>query len=162
MAEIKFESPRPQRLLPPKEWVERQLGNLKAVGETNYKVRVRMPKRMPIDTALERKERYKNEMKKALEEGRWEIGLEAASNEEWLGYTLGIGAGRLVDGVTMREPEVRQFVDNWHPLLSDHVSKIDQMKVDTLADRKEKMIANMEGLAALHGAVKKKIAGRPG
>jgi hypothetical protein len=72
--------------------------------------------------------------------------------DEWYNYSLNIGKGRLVDGVVKREKEVHDFVNSWQPLLLDHLSKIDQMPTVTLKDRVNKAVANIEGLAALHGA----------
>jgi len=147
-----------QRLLPPEEWRKRQIGNLKDVGERNYRQRVPIPKRDPIAAGIDAEDKWENEIKKAIERKSRVTGLKATTGDEWLGYTLNIGAGRLVEGVTKREPEVRDFIDNWHPLLSDHLAKVDKMSVVTLKDRIDKATANIEGLAALHGQVKEKLA----
>jgi hypothetical protein len=61
----------------------------------------------------------------------------------------------LVDGVVKREPKVAKFLGKWQPLLKSHVDKLDTMANATLADRKSKMLANVDGLVALHGAAKK-------
>jgi len=147
-----------QRLLPPDQWRKRQLENLKAVGETNYKQRVVIPKKSPIEAGIAAEDRYANEIKKAVDEKRRVVGLQATSGDEWLGYTLTIGAPRLVDGVVKREPEVKDFIDNWQPMLADHLTKVDPMPTTTLRERIDKAVSNIEGLAALHGAVKKKLA----
>jgi len=147
-----------QRLLPPAEWRKRQLDTLKDVGERNYRQRVPIPKRDPIEAGIAAEDRYAAEVKKAIDEKRRVTGLQATDSTEWLGYTLAIGAPRLVEGVTGREPEVREFIDTWHPMLMDHLAKIDPMPKVTLRDRIDKAVSNIEGLAALHGAVKKKLA----
>jgi len=147
-----------QRLLPPAEWRKRQLDTLKDVGERNYRQRVPIPKRDPIEAGIAAEERYAAEIKKAIDEKRRVTGLQATDSTEWLGYTLAIGAPRLVEGVTGREPEVREFIDTWHPMLSDLLVKIDPMTTATLRDRIDKAVATIEGLAALHGAVKRKLA----
>jgi len=147
-----------QRLLPPEQWRKRQLDNLKDVGERNYRQRVPIPRKDPIEAGIAAEDRYANEIKKAIEEKRRVTGLAATSGDEWLSYTLAIGAGRLVDGVVKREPEVREFVDTWHPMLSDLLTKVDPMSTATLRDRIDKAVATIEGLAALHGAVKRKLA----
>jgi len=147
-----------QRLLPPDQWRKRQIDNLRDVGERNYRQRVPIPRKDPIEAGILAEERYANEVKKAIEEKRRVIGLQATSGEEWLGYTLNIGAGRLVEGVTKREPEVREFVDTWHPMLSDLLTKIDPLSTAVLRERIDKAVTTIEGLAALHGAVKRKLA----
>jgi len=149
----------PQRLLPPDQWRKRQIDTLKAVGEANYKQRVPIAKKDPIEAGIAAEDRYANEVKKAIDEKRRVTGLQATSADRWLAYALDIGAGRLVEGVTKREAEVKRFVDNWHPLLSDLIAKVDPMSIATLRERIDKAVATIEGLAALHGAVKKKLAG---
>jgi len=141
----------PQRLLPPDKWRERQLENLKKVGKTNYETRLPLAKRDPITAAIAAKEKWWNQLEVAHEEDRFGLALQDTSAQEWLTYGIKIGADRLVGGVTMREPEVKSFIDRWTPLLMDHLAKIDPMKTVTLDDRIEKMEKNARGLAALHG-----------
>jgi len=147
-----------QRLLPPEQWRKRQLDTLRDVGERNYRQRVPIPKKDPIEAGIAAEDKYANEIRKAIEEKRRVTGLEATDSTEWLGYTLNIGAGRLVGGMTKREPEVKEFIDTWQPMLLDHLAKIDPMAVVTLRDRIDKAVSNIEGLAALHGGVKKRLA----
>jgi len=146
----------PQRLLPPDKWRERQLENLRRVGRKNYETKVPISKRDPIEAAIAAEEKWWTELEVAREQRRRVVGLQDTNVQEWLGYTLKIGADRLVDGVTMREPEVKGFIDRWHPLLSDHLAKIDPLSTITLDDRVEKAEKNIRGLAALHGAFKKR------
>lgn len=142
------------RLLPPDEWRGKQIAALKAVGEANYRTRVQIPKKSPIKAGIAAEARYASEMRKVLDEKRRKKGLSVVTDDEWLGYTLAIGAPRLVEGVTKREPKVKKFIDAWHPMLREHLSKVDPMATTTLKDRVNKAVANMEGLAALHGAWK--------
>jgi len=141
----------PQRLLPPDKWRERQLENLRRIGKRNYETRVPLAKADPIAAGIAAEEKWWAQLEVAKEQKRRIVGLQDTNAQEWLGYTLKIGADRLVDGVTLREPEVKGFIDRWHPLLSDHLTKIDPMSTVTLDERIEKAEANIRGLAALHG-----------
>jgi hypothetical protein len=60
-----------------------------------------------------------------------------------------------VPGVTKREKEVRDFVGAWNPMLLTHLSEIDKLPVTTLAERVQKAVKNIEGLAALKGKWRK-------
>jgi len=142
------------RLLPPEEWKKRQIGNLRAVGEANYRQGISMPKKDPIAAGIEAEEKWANEIKKAIEKGLRKIGLQATNMSEWYQYAVNIGAPALVDGVVKREAKVDKFLKAWHPLLTDHVAKLDAMKVVTDKDAEEKMLANLRGLKALHGVWK--------
>jgi len=148
--------PVPTRLLPPKDWIEKQIGTLEAVGETNYRIRVKIPKKLPISEGVKAQPKYEAQMKKPEVLKRRETKLKAVTEAEWLGYTLEIGAPRLVEGVTKRRKEVEDFVDAWQPILLDHVKKIDVMPEVTDREREERMLANLRGLKALKAAWVKK------
>jgi len=138
-------------LLSPEEWIKRQLDNLKAVGETNYGVGVAHPRRDPIAAGIAAEEKWAAQIKKAIEQERRKKALQATNIDEWYTYTTSIGKGRLVEGVTKREAEVREFVTAWQPMLVEHVEKIRKMPDVSDKDREERMLANLRGLKALKG-----------
>jgi len=139
------------RLLKPEDWIERQIGNLKAVGEKNYGIGISFPKKDPIAAGIDAEDRYAAEVKKAIDERRRAKALEATNIDEWFGYAKEIGMPRLVEGVTKREKEVKDFVDPWQPMLASHLVEIDKLPVVTLKERIDKAVKNIEGLAALKG-----------
>jgi hypothetical protein len=139
------------RILPPDKWIERQIGNLKAVGEANYKTGIAMPRRDPIAAGIAAEPVYAAQVKLAIEQERRKKALETTNIDEWYNYSSNVGAPRLVEGVVKREKEVHDFVKPWNPILLDHLSKIDPMPTTTLKERIAKAVANIEGLAALHG-----------
>jgi len=143
--------PTTTRLIPPDEWRKKQIGNLKAVGEANYKAGLARPKRDPIEASIAAEEKWFNNLKKAHENKIRVIALQATNMDEWYVYGQVIGAPRLVDGVVKREKEVADFVNNWQPLLADHLKKIDEMPAVTDKDMEERMLANLRGLKALKG-----------
>jgi len=146
MAEVKVE-----RILSPEAWKKRQLGNLRAVGEANYSIGIKSPKKDTIAAGVAAEAKYAERVKEAIEEERRKKALQTVSLQEWATYAEEIGKGRLVEGVTKREKKVDRFVRAWHPILVDHVSKIDVMPAVTDTDMKERIIANWEGLKALKG-----------
>jgi len=150
MPEIKI-----TRLLPPTDWVDKQLGTLSAVGRKNYEKRIEIPRKSPIAAGIAAEPRYADEMRKVIEEKRREKGLRATSDSEWFTYAKEIGAARLVDGVVKRKPKVDKFVSSWQPILSEHLAKVDAMSTETFDERIEKAVANMRGLKELKGAWKK-------
>ena len=68
-----------QRILPPDKWKERQLGNLKAVGETNYKVGIASPRKDPIAEGIKAEAKWAARIRKAIEEQRRKKALEKVS-----------------------------------------------------------------------------------
>lgn len=145
-------TPQVTRILPPDEWKKRQINNLRAVGEENYKVGINRPKKDPIQAGIEAEDRWAARIKEAIEEKRRQKALQAVSMDEWFNYAMNIGAARLVEGVVKREAKVDRFVRAWQPILLDHVSKIDAMPAVTDKDMEERMLANLRGLKALKGA----------
>lgn len=145
------------RLPKPDDWREKQLTTLKAVGERNYRKAILSPRKSPIAAGIAAEDKFADAMRRALETKARAMGLKATSDEEWLGYATEIGAGRLVEGVVKREPKVKRFIDTFQPMLADHLTKIDPMANVTLSDRIAKAVANIEGLAALRGAYKRKL-----
>jgi len=140
--------PTVMRLKKPDDWIKRQLENLRRVGEDNYKVGIRFPKKDPIAAGIAAQDRYEEMMRKKEVLERRKIKLEATDINEWGGYADTIGAPRLVEGVTAREKEVRDFVTAWQPILLDHVDSIDKMPDVTDKDREDRMLANLRGLKA--------------
>ena len=141
-----------KRLLSPDEWRKKQIETLKAVGEANYKIGIASPKKDPIAAGIEAEDKWADRIRKAIEEQRRKKSLQATNIDEWYAYSAALGAPRLVDGVVKREKEVADFVTAWQPILMDHVAKIDAMPAVTDKDMEERMLANLRGLKALHGA----------
>jgi hypothetical protein len=113
-----------------------------------------MPKKDPIAAGIDAEDLYAARIKNAVDKKLRVAGLQATNMQDWYKYSSDIGAPKLVDGVVKREAKVQNFTNKWVPLLSDLVAKEDQMKVATDSDAEQKMVANLRGLKALHGAVK--------
>jgi len=140
------------RIKKPEDWQKRQIDTLKAVGEANYSVGVAFPKKDTIAEGIAAEAKYAEQIKKAIDEQRRKKVLETVDLQEWFNYTMQIGKGRLVEGVTKREKEDRDFITAWQPMLHDHVAKIDVMPEVTDREREERMLANLRSLKALKGA----------
>jgi len=139
------------RILPPEDWIKKQIETLDRVGEANYRLKIAKPKKDPIEAGIATEDKWAKEVQKAIEERRREKALRATNIDEWYAYSQAIGAGRLVDGVKLREKEVHDFVKPWQPLLLEHVGKVDMMPEVTDREREERMIQNLRGLKALKG-----------
>jgi len=142
------------RLLPPEEWRKRQIKNLKAVGESSYVQGLGMPKKDPIEAGIKADAYWQARLKAAMDGGLRVLGLSATNIAEWFKYAMDPGAGTLVDGVVKREAKISKFLGSWVPLLTTHVGELDKTAVTTDKEAEDKMVANLKGLRALHGAVK--------
>jgi len=143
--------PQVTRILPPDEWKKRQLNTLKAVGEPNYRQGIERPRKDPIEAGIAAEDKWIARIKKAIEERRRAKGLAMTNMNEWYNLASSLGAPRLVEGVLKREFKVDRFIRAWHPLLQDHVAKIDSMPAVTDQDMEARMLENLRGLKALKG-----------
>jgi len=139
------------RILDPTTWRDRQIGNLKAVGDTNYKIGIAHPRADPIVAGINAEPAFADAMKKVVDGKLRAAGLKGTDIAEWYKFSSEIGAGRVVEGVTKRETKISKFLDKYQPLLKTHVDAMDKLPTGTDAERKDKMIKNLEGLKALHG-----------
>lgn len=140
-----------KRILSPTEWADRQVKNLKAVGEDSYKVGIASPKKDPIQAGIDAQDRYEKMMKDDAVLARRKAALEKTNMAEWYKYSSELGAGRLVEGVEKRKAKVTAFVTAFQPQLLDHVSKIDALPDVSDKDREDRMLENLRGLKALKG-----------
>jgi len=139
------------RILDPTAWRERQIGNLKAVGDTNYRVGIAHPRDDPIKAGIRAEPAFADAMKKVVDGKLRVAGLNLTNIDEWYKFSSEIGAPRVVEGVTKRETKVSKFLEKYQPLLKTHVDAMDKLPTGTDSERKDKMLKNLEGLKALHG-----------
>ena len=145
-----------QRVLPPKEWREKQISTIKSVGRKNYLTGIAFPKADPIAEGKSAKAeaRYAATMRTVIDEERRRKGLDPLTIDDWYPYARDIGADILVDGVTKREVKVGKFINSFQPMLVTHLAEIDKLPVETLEERIGKAADNIRGLAALRAAWK--------
>lgn len=140
-----------KRVLSPEEWTKRQIETIKAVGRTNYLAGIATPKADPIARGIATEGKYAAATRKAIDEERRKKALEKTDMATWYKYAHDLGADKLVDGVTKREPKVRKFVTAWQPILTSHLATIDALAEETDSDRETRMLENLRGLKALKG-----------
>ena len=140
-----------KRIISPEDWKNRQIANIKAVGQTSYMQGIKSPKADPIEEGIKAEDKYAAETKKAIDNESRKKALEKTDIGEWYKYASEIGAGKLVDGVVKREAKVTEFVTSFQPLLSSLLSKVDTLSDVTDSDREQKMLENLRGLKALKG-----------
>ena len=140
-----------QRLPTAQQWVSKQMGNLRAVGEQNYRIGVQHPKKDPIAAGIAAQGRYEAQMSNREVLARREAGLRRTNIDEWVQLAETRGARNLVSGVEDRQYKVERFVDSFQPKLEAHLRTLDALPNVTDADRERRMLENLKGLRALKG-----------
>jgi hypothetical protein len=141
-----------QRLPTPQAWVEKQIQNLSAVGETNYRVGITTPKKSPIGAAIAAQGSYENAMRNPEVLKRREAGLRRTNDDEWAAMAEK-GASRLVQGVVDRRFKVERAVTTLQAKMASHLQRIDSLPNVTDADRERRMVENLKGMRAIKGTV---------
>ena len=149
-----FPAPNPAQVTPLKDAatiVTKQLDNFAAVGAINYLAGAQQPKADPIEAGIAAQPAYEAAMRDPNVLRRRVDGLRATNINEWITQVETKGVQRISDGVAAARPKIERFWSAFHPLLLQHVQKIRAMSAVTPADRKNRMIANLDGLRALKG-----------
>jgi len=137
---------------------DKLIRNVVAVGQENYRLGVASPKHNPILRGIAMEPRYRDEMKKVLAEERRKKMLGFTNMAYW-GEMSGIFSDRLVPGVQNRTKKIDRFWTGWVPLLRPHVEMLDKEFVETFAQRKAKMIKNVDELKKKKAAWLKPLTG---
>jgi len=127
------------------DWVNKQISRTEAATE-EWKKNVMRPKRNPLEAAKAAKGKWENAMRRAIEERRFEAGLDAVDEETMYAVIAETPSTALAEGVRRRAPKIRQKVDRLRGYLTAHLQAIDRMPVDTDQQREQKMLANLRGM----------------
>lgn len=145
--------PTVQRLPDPQSWVTKQLRNIQAVGEQNYREGITRPRRDPIQAGIAAQAKYEAKMRDPEVLRRRETALRNVTTDEWASRSERIGASRLVQGVVERQAKIERKVQAYHAKLSGHLQRLDAMPDVTDADRERRMVENLRGLRAMKGTI---------
>jgi len=147
-----FAPPNPPTVTPIKDQatiVNKQMANVAAVGGTNYLTGIATPKADPIAAGIAAQPAYEAAMRDGAVLKRRVTGLQRTNINEWGQAAETKGAARYAEGVAASRPKVERFWSDFHPRLQAHIQRIRSMPGVTPADRKNRMIANLDGLRAL-------------
>ena len=101
----------------------------------------------PTQRAKRKKDKMKANFLKAMEEGKWEDGLDAWTNEDWKEVTKKKGGARYSDGVTEARPQIEAFHEDFQAFIDRVKVVIDKMPDVTPEQRIAKMVANAKAIA---------------
>lgn len=136
------------RLPKPDEWAKLQVQGSKNNAQ-KWLDRVMKPKKNFKEEALKAKERYKDSMRRVLDEGLWEGGMALVDESEAMAVIKKIGASGYSRGVEAREAKIQRVIRDMYDDRLALAAEIDALPVTTDEDREAKMIANKRGLQAI-------------
>jgi hypothetical protein len=112
---------------------------------------VQNPRRSPTAAAKAAVGKWKNNMQKAIADGRYEKGLAKSSDAQIIATATKVGPAGYTSGIQARQDKIQAAIQILQPKLTAHLAKIDAMPQDTDQQREAKMIANLQGMRALKG-----------
>ena len=101
----------------------------------------------PTEKAAAKKDKYKANLIKAIDEGKWEKGLKAVSLEEWKKSVADKGVPNYATGIRASESKMEGFMSELIPFQTSLQSEIDRMPDITLADSIARATKWIEGMA---------------
>lgn len=85
----------------------------------------------PMEEAAKQKDRYKDGVQKAVDEGRWERGLRSVSVDDWKTKMTTVGVNRISDGAKAAQQKVMDFHAKFQPIMERAKAQIKTMPKGT-------------------------------
>lgn len=111
------------------------------------------PKKDPKERARKASKKYDNNMRAALDEKRWDAGIDAYDEGVRQVTIEAVGEGGYRAGIDAKSAKIKHKIGKLQPLVAALADTLDKMPVDTPEQRAAKMVAARDGMLA----VKKKM-----
>ena len=125
-----------------KEWVDDMVQGAKARSK-RWLDNSKRPKKDPKAAALAAVDKYKNRLREAMDEGRWEGAIEGYDEAAREQVIDAVGAAGFERGVETHRAKAESKVARLQPLVTAVAETVDKMPVGTDSEREAKMIANL-------------------
>lgn len=125
------------------DWVEDQI-NGAGNNAAKWLARTLAPRKSPKAQALKNAGRYKDGVTKALAAGRYEKGIRAIDEDAMVATITEGGSGVFSSGISRRRQKIGNKVAKLRAAQLAAVATLDAMPVDTLDQRKAKVLKNID------------------
>lgn len=132
--------------LSPREVAEKQVRKAQAASE-DYIRGVRSVTESPMAKAVSKKEKFKNNLMRAIDSGKWENNTAAVPMEEWARKTETVGAPRYSEGVGAALEKTVAFQEEFLPFVRSVQEKVNSMPDATPEQRIAKMVENAKSIS---------------
>lgn len=127
------------------DWVNDMVEGAKARA-SNWLKNTKNPKKDPKAAALAAKGKYDSNMRKALDEKRYEKGIAAYDESARDAVIDAVGTSGFSEGIERHRAKAVSKVTKLQPLVTALAKTLDAMPIDTDAQREAKMIAAKRGM----------------
>lgn len=113
------------------------------------------PRKDPKTRARLAAKKYENNMREALEEGRWVQGIDAYDEDVRQATIEAVGESGFRAGIETKKAKIAHKIRLLQPLVAALTATIDRMPVDTPEQRGAKMLAARDGMIAIKKQMRK-------
>lgn len=135
----------PVAKLSPREVAEKQVRKAQAASE-DYIRGIRSVTESPMAKAVAKKEKFKNNLIRSIDSGKWENNTSAVPLEEWARKTETVGSPRYSEGVGAALEKTVAFQEEFLPFVRSVQEKVNSMPDATPEQRIAKMVENAKSI----------------
>ena len=101
----------------------------------------------PMEKAVAKKEKFKANLLKAIDDGKWEKGLKSVSLGDWKSAVASKGVPNYATGIRASENKMEKFMTELIPFQESLQAEINRMPDITLSDSIARATKWIEGMA---------------
>ena len=142
------------RVVDPTAWADDMMTAAKNKG-TKWLKNALKPKKDPKERARKAAKKYDNNMRAALDEKRWDAGIEAYDEGVRQQTIEAGGTGAYTSGIDRKKAKIAHKITKLQPLVVALTATLDAMPVDTPEQRAAKMVGARDGMLAIKKQMRK-------
>ena len=142
------------RVVTPDKWAEDMVTAAKNKA-TKWLERSLKPKKDPKERAKKAAKKYDSNMRAALDEKRWDAGIDAYDETLRMQTIEKGGTGAFTSGIERKTLKIDAKIKKLQPLVAALTATLDAMPVDTPEQRAAKMVAARDGMLTLKKEMRK-------
>ena len=113
------------------------------------------PKKDPKERARKAAKKYENNMREALDEKRWDAGIDAYDEAVRQVTITAVGESGYRSGIESHKAKIEHKIGKLQPLVVALTATLDAMPVDTPEQRAAKMVAARDGMLTIKKEMRK-------
>ena len=142
------------RVVDATNWADDMVTAAKNKG-TKWLANTLKPKKDPKVKAKQASKKYDSNMRAALDEKRWDAGIEAYDEGVRQKTIEDGGTGAFTSGIERKKVKITHKITKLQPLVAALTDTLDKMPVDTHEQRGAKMLAARDGMLAIKKQMRK-------
>ena len=114
---------------------------------SDYQKGIERVSESPMEKAVAKKDKFKANLMKAIDDGKWEKGLKSVSLTDWKDAVVSKGVPNYATGIRASEGKMASFMGELIPFQESLQAEIERMPDITLSDSIARATKWIEGMA---------------